>query len=125
MRSWVLCPARPPIPVPPRTPCSVLLPGLVPGEQQTPLQRAASAQKPPPEAVGLCKMTALAAGIWGKATQRCRALEKPITHFSPGDSVNTQEKFNLFRSWKLKFTSDAVTTSVFCAGDHTLEELLW
>lgn len=130
-------PSLPPSQCPPRTPCSVLppcqaepFPGQGPrerthtgdgrwsvgtGEQPTPLLRAASAQKPPrgggaAGGAGSCKWDL------GKASRCCKAWEKPITRFSPGQSVNIQEKFNLFRSWKLKFTSDAIITSVSAMG---------
>lgn len=41
----------------------------------------------------------------------CTALQKPITCSSPGDSVNTQQKSNQFRSQKPKFTSNNITSS--------------
>ena len=55
-------PSLPPIPMPPRTPRSVLLSGPVPGERQTLLLRAASARKPPPRQWGCGKCWLLQLG---------------------------------------------------------------
>lgn len=47
-----------------------------------------------------------------------RSSGKTMTCFSPGDTVNTQEKLNLLRFWKLKVTSDATISSIVHKRSH-------
>lgn len=84
---------------------------------------AVPAQEPPPAAVGSAGFFSWDLGKDSPAT--CTALQKPITCSSPGDSVNTQEKLNQFRSQKPKFTSNNITSSVFSSRAPASEELPW